>query len=287
MITDELGATITTRDFTPHGDMEGHEWVDPLSQPESKAFIGERFDPETGLVYLHARYYDPKLGLFTQGDWWDPTEPGVGTNRYMYAFGDPVNLSDPNGHSAAPGDDDNEDTGKGFSNGGEGTEVAQDGRTVLSAPKDLPIAALEKLNKAIRDKLTETGLAVPPEFTRAVVVVDQQRVNNLPREHIDKKGGFVAGFGPGLSPERVMDLAMDLLENNTPSFNNGRISVTGTVDEMVGSVGTLVGALPTDKLTMEFNVRTSRVGSRTAELSFSTARTEISISFDAFGDLLF
>ena len=35
----------------------------------------------------------------------------------MYAFGDPVNLSDPNGHRSAPGDDDNEDTGKGFSNG--------------------------------------------------------------------------------------------------------------------------------------------------------------------------
>ncbi len=57
--------------------------------------IGERFDPETGLVYLHARYYDPKLGLFTQGDWWDPTEPGVGADRDMYSFGDPVNLSDP------------------------------------------------------------------------------------------------------------------------------------------------------------------------------------------------
>ncbi len=31
--------------------MEGHEWVDPLSQPESKAYIGERFDAETGLSY--------------------------------------------------------------------------------------------------------------------------------------------------------------------------------------------------------------------------------------------
>ncbi len=57
--------------------------------------IGERFEPETGLVYLHARYCDPKLGLFTQGDWWDSTEPGVGANRDRYSFGDPVNLSDP------------------------------------------------------------------------------------------------------------------------------------------------------------------------------------------------
>ena len=48
--------------------------------------------------YLSARYYDPQLGLFTSPDWWDPWQPGVGTNRYAYALGDPVNGSDPNGH---------------------------------------------------------------------------------------------------------------------------------------------------------------------------------------------
>ena len=30
---------------------------------ESKAFIGERLDEETGLMYLHARYYDPTLAV--------------------------------------------------------------------------------------------------------------------------------------------------------------------------------------------------------------------------------
>jgi len=73
---------------TAHAALPHRDW----------APIGERFDPETGLHYLHARYYDPKLGLFTQGDWWDPTVPGVGTNRYMYSAGDPVNLNDPNWH---------------------------------------------------------------------------------------------------------------------------------------------------------------------------------------------
>lgn len=100
VITNDQGASATTRDFTPHGDMEGHEWVDPITQPESKGFIGERFDPETGLQYLNARYDVPKLGLFTQSDWWDPTIPGVGTNRYIYSHGDPVNFSDRNGHIA-------------------------------------------------------------------------------------------------------------------------------------------------------------------------------------------
>ena len=64
-----------------------------------KGYIGERFDRETGLLFLNARYLDPDLGIFTQPDWWDPLMPGVGTNRYAYAFNDPVNYSDPNGHA--------------------------------------------------------------------------------------------------------------------------------------------------------------------------------------------
>ncbi len=75
------------------------EVLDATEAPESKSYIGERYDTETGLIYLHARYYDPALGLFTQPDWWMPTDEGVGTNRYAYALNDPVNLSDPNGHA--------------------------------------------------------------------------------------------------------------------------------------------------------------------------------------------
>ncbi|MGN8171183.1 RHS repeat-associated core domain-containing protein, partial [Agrobacterium sp. 22117] len=35
---------------------------------------------------------------FISPDDWDPTQEGVGTNRYAYAGNDPVNQSDPNGH---------------------------------------------------------------------------------------------------------------------------------------------------------------------------------------------
>lgn len=72
---------------------------------EHKGFIGERHDEEVGLMYLNARYYDPLIGRFIQPDTWDPTLPGVGINRYTYAFNDPVNMSDPNGHAASASDD--------------------------------------------------------------------------------------------------------------------------------------------------------------------------------------
>ncbi|MEQ1409017.1 RHS repeat-associated core domain-containing protein, partial [Neorhizobium sp. Rsf11] len=33
-----------------------------------KGYIGERFDAETGLMYLNARYYDPAFGRFIPKD---------------------------------------------------------------------------------------------------------------------------------------------------------------------------------------------------------------------------
>jgi len=66
----------------------------------SRGFIGERHNDETGLVFLNARYLDPRLGRFLSPDDFDPTLPGVGTNRYAYAGNDPINRSDPNGHES-------------------------------------------------------------------------------------------------------------------------------------------------------------------------------------------
>jgi hypothetical protein len=44
----------------------------------------------SSLTAANARFISP--------DSWDPTLPGVGTNRYAYSRNDPVNKSDPNGH---------------------------------------------------------------------------------------------------------------------------------------------------------------------------------------------
>jgi RHS repeat-associated protein len=71
----------------------------PLSAlTTSRAYINERYDSETELQYLHARYYDPFLSRFLTPDTWDPMLPGVDINRYAYAGNDPINKSDPNGH---------------------------------------------------------------------------------------------------------------------------------------------------------------------------------------------
>jgi RHS repeat-associated protein len=91
-ITNAAGAVSEATAYKPYGKQTGAELA------QSKAFIGEKWDAETGLMYLNARYYDPVLARFITPDDWDPLLLGVGTNRYAYAGNDPVNKSDPNGH---------------------------------------------------------------------------------------------------------------------------------------------------------------------------------------------
>ncbi|MEZ5845095.1 MAG: RHS repeat-associated core domain-containing protein, partial [Hyphomicrobiaceae bacterium] len=96
LLTDAAGAAIDRSNYGPYG-----EPIPGLAQ--SKGYIGEKYDPETGLQYLHARYYDPVLARFITPDDWNPELEGVGTNRYAYAGNDPINGSDPNGHNGGLG----------------------------------------------------------------------------------------------------------------------------------------------------------------------------------------
>jgi RHS repeat-associated protein len=94
LTTDAGGNVVQRAHYRPYG--ERLETIATLMT--SKGFIGERDDPETALNYLHARYLDPKLGRFITPDpSEDPTQPGVGLNRYAYAGDNPISQLDPSG----------------------------------------------------------------------------------------------------------------------------------------------------------------------------------------------
>jgi RHS repeat-associated protein len=96
-ITDAAGARVESAVYKPFGEQT--EFVTPgVTAPESKGWIGERYDADADLQYLNARYYDPVLGMFLQPDWFEVLKPGVGTNRFSYSFSDPVNKLDPLGN---------------------------------------------------------------------------------------------------------------------------------------------------------------------------------------------
>ena len=52
------------------------------------------------LTTLFAVFASQASAMFIQPDWLDPTQPGVGTNRYSYCYNDPINCNDPSGNTA-------------------------------------------------------------------------------------------------------------------------------------------------------------------------------------------
>ena len=63
-------------------------------------YNGESTNVKTGLQYLRARYYDAENGTFTtEDDDLGTTENPLTRNRYDYTTNNPVNYSDPTGHS--------------------------------------------------------------------------------------------------------------------------------------------------------------------------------------------
>jgi RHS repeat-associated protein len=132
----------------------------------SKGYIGERTDPETGLNYLNARYYDAALGRFISPDDWDTTLAGVGTNRYAYAGNDPVNKSDPNGHSWASflnsffGNSNAPGSGSSGTSADKTEKAVKSGIETLAKAYDPGIGNAIALKNAVKDKKGKGEIAI-------------------------------------------------------------------------------------------------------------------------------
>ena len=64
-------------------------------------FTGQLADPDTGLDYFGARYYDPATGTFiTQDNEMGDEGVPISLDRYLYALDNPLKYIDPTGHDA-------------------------------------------------------------------------------------------------------------------------------------------------------------------------------------------
>jgi RHS repeat-associated protein len=97
---DEGAAVISYEEFHPFGTTS-YAANDAGIEVSAKRYryIGKERDEETGLYHLGARYYASWLGRWTSAD---PIGLGDGVNRYAYARGNPVVLSDPAGTLSRP-----------------------------------------------------------------------------------------------------------------------------------------------------------------------------------------
>ncbi len=88
--TNAAGTVTLTRQYDAWGSLESG-----ATEP-GVAFTGREWDPETGLYYYRARYYDSRVGVFVSED--PARSPG---NLYSYVYDRPTVLVDPSGLWAA------------------------------------------------------------------------------------------------------------------------------------------------------------------------------------------
>ena len=94
LLTDAEGEATATFSYGPFGGLEAATGT--ASTP--LGFGGQYTDPETGLQYLRARWYDPGTGQFLTRD---PLE-AITRSPYGYVGENPLNAIDPNGLEAIP-----------------------------------------------------------------------------------------------------------------------------------------------------------------------------------------
>lgn len=95
---DASGNITATFDYTPYGTTALG------TPPNGPGYTGHVNDPETNLVYMQARYYDPATGRFLSVDPVTPDEGNTSNfNRYAYASNNPIVNIDPDGMDACAG----------------------------------------------------------------------------------------------------------------------------------------------------------------------------------------
>ncbi len=98
VLTDRTGQMVEHYEYATFGKTSYQD--NTSAYQVSNRYTGQIFDDETGLYYYGARYYDPQLGRFIQSDTIVPSAGAPQTlNRYSYCNNNPLNFTDPSGHS--------------------------------------------------------------------------------------------------------------------------------------------------------------------------------------------
>lgn len=96
---DSTGNTTSTFEYRPYGSLATGTAV------SGPGYTGHVNDPDTALIYMQARYYDPAIGRFLSVD---PKAPTAGNqfdfNRFAYVNDNPIRNVDPDGTTCTKSD---------------------------------------------------------------------------------------------------------------------------------------------------------------------------------------
>jgi RHS repeat-associated protein len=105
LITDESGAVLHRQKFSAYGKVTNPSWEssNPAVRRVTRGFTGHEHDPESGLINMRARLYDPRVARFISPD---PVLSDVGWtqahNRFSYVWNNPLTFVDPSGLEGEP-----------------------------------------------------------------------------------------------------------------------------------------------------------------------------------------
>jgi len=85
------GSVLQTISYDPFGNKTA---TTGTSNNNFLHFTGREEDPDSGLYYFRARFYDPSVGRFITED---PKGFDAGVNFYAYCKNNPINANDPSG----------------------------------------------------------------------------------------------------------------------------------------------------------------------------------------------
>ena len=100
-LVDEMGTEVVSYTYDTWGKVISisGSLASTVGEKNPYLYRGYRYDSETGLYYLQARYYNPEWGRFLNADnFGGDTGSLLSHNVFAYCMNNPVNLSDPSGH---------------------------------------------------------------------------------------------------------------------------------------------------------------------------------------------
>lgn len=176
---DEQGAIVSRNDYAPYGSAAPN--MD--AAPDGPGYTGHVNDPDTGLVYMQARYYDPVVGRFLSED---PVGPAVGNpynfNRFAYANNNPIVNMDADGRTAIL-DSQNLIDGPGYSIAGNAPSSNASAKDALASKSQAPPSSAS----GISNTLTENTVAKPSQTPDGDFYHSIKWKLDLPSE----KGGYI------------------------------------------------------------------------------------------------